>query len=465
MAFDAVKIDGVNAINNQTFFPSDCQWPITDWIQNCPADEVLAAFPMREGFFYDGISVPMLTGASYAVDTTGVTTDNCNAPEVNMDMTTCAWLTPGMKEISIQTPQINLMDFVTKFCRSRSILPGQLCIFNPDGSFAAGNPLTVDFAQWLFHPMYAAWGIMLGHTLMKGDDARAYQVDGLYTQLDGGWAADPNAAAACPTSWNTNVVIDWAALTDTAGGPATVEAVTGAGKTLNLWGTTITLPAGINFAKFLDMWVEIVGNFWTNKVGGVSQWEMHSRPGFARCLAELSACMQPCGLTADNIGAINDPQLRQRFAEAHNTSLIKLYPSGRVIPNLQTGYLEPNQLRFGPRTVGGRPTYMSYWDNLDRYFSVINGSKSDDLFGFGQPQNVTPMLDNNSPRYNLEDRAVVFGVNKTTLKCLRAMLLARIGVLVCSRHLWLRVDNIACANEDIYPSCDNHLTVDGVALN
>lgn len=460
--YDIVQIDGVNPLSASVFNP-DCSWPITDWTQKCPPDQVVGNMPSRLGYWVAGTRQPMIIDGRYDISTGTVTADNCHSPQVKYKAKSCEMIAPSMREISLETEQLNVMDLVADYCYRRNVLQDQLCPFNPDGSFNPGVPWSLDFAQWVMAETYQAWAYMLAHTLMVGDDSKINQIDGFYTQLRGGWQVSPNSVNPCPNYFNTEQAIDWKTLTGSAG-PARPDAQTIAGQTINLWGTNVSIPAGMTLPQLLERyWFDMVENYWTRSRGGVTQWEMHSRLGFAQCMAETAACMQPCGNTCPP-NVISDPDLRARFALASNTDLIKLYPSGRVIPNFGTNFIEPNTMRIGPRQVGGRPTYQMFWDDISRYFSILSGG-SDYGGGYGRPQSPNPPLwDSMPPRYDLEGRAIRWDFLRTTTKCLQGFLLSRIGILVCSRHLWLRIDNVTCDTEILFPQCHSPVYIDGVQL-
>jgi hypothetical protein len=424
-------------------------------------DEVLMNMPIGMGYWPNGVSAPQVIGHNYAIDTSTVTADNCNLPTVRYTMSTCEMVAPNMREIGLETSDLNVMELTEDFCRRRNILRNQLCIFDQNGNFAPGQPFAMNFATWAMQVTYEAWAQIVARSALKGDDANVNEFDGLYTQLTGGWLQSPSSAQPCPSGQNTEQVIDWGDLTGTPGVPAQPDAVTVAGKTINLWGSNITIPAGYNLAQFLErFWFDTVEWNWTAFRGGVTQWEAHSRFGFQRCLAELSACMQPCKDCPPSV--ISDPDLRVRFANAVNNKLIKFYPSGRVLPVFETNYMPANTLRIGPRSVGGRPTYKLFWDNIDRYFAILNGV---DYGGaYGVPPEETMMIDADYTKLNFEQMTIRWDFIRKTQKCLRGSLLSKLGMLVCSRHLWLRIDNVTCDTTIAFPVCEPNITVDGVKL-
>ncbi len=447
-------------LESASFFNRDCHFPITDLIKRCPPDEVMANIPTMLGAWADGTVAPAITDYEDEIDFTINGADECRAAVVRSRMTTCELIVPDMACMTLETPQLNWKDLYTRFCKSRNILPGQMCVFNPDGSLAIGQPYTVDFIRFALTALSRAMAKTLTRNVLIGDDAQQNQFDGIYTQIDGGWLPSPQGVGqTCGDEFNLATVIDWNALTGGTGcsGPDAETTGTDLQRTITIWGETCIIPAGMNLAEFLeDFWIEKVNTEWANAFGGVDAWEAHIRHGQAKCLINAAACMQPCGLDASNI---IDPGLRERFRRLRLTNMVELYPSGTTFPMLQTRYMGDNQMRFGPRSIGGHPTYGMFFENMDDYLAALSGVGG--LYGSGSgfvPPNPDTLLPITQDflNFGFEDSAIFWDLFKESAFCVRASMMACAGVITCGRHLWLTINNVCCENTCI-TQCDERL--------
>lgn len=464
MAFDMFQIDGVNPLSAPVF-ATDCSFPITNWIQYLPPDDVLANMPIRIGSWADGTIAPQVTGATYAVVTTGVDADNCNFPEVSADMTSCDQVVPNMAEIGVQSDLLNIREMVGDFCRRRRILPNQLCVFDESGNFAPGLDAFGNdrlFFNFVMNALITAHANMLYHSALVGDDSNDFQFDGLYTQLEGGWGVASGSPGNCDADFNTEAVIDWGALTGLPGGAGPGEK-TAAGGTVTIWGTTFAVEEGLTLPELLDRyWFPKVEHDWTANRGGVTQWELHMPYGQWACAARAAACIQPCSPN-EVVAYINDADLRDRYIRMAADKALTFFPSQRRIPVMESNLMPANTWRLGPRSVGGRPTYGLFFDDLNRYFANLGGANIDGGYGYPDQQGFWPPVISPDIRNQLEDRAIHWDIFRTTPKCFRASLMAVAGMIVCSRHLWLRINNVTCGNW--LETRPIPVTVDGVALS
>lgn len=452
-----VDVMGVD-IRSAPMFARDCAFPITDWVKRCPPDQVVANIPVHLGAWENGTIAPSLTDYEDQVDTTGMDADGCDAPVVRTTLESCNLIAPDMKEISFQTPKINWRDIRTQFCRQRNILPNQLCVFDNNGNLAVGQPYTIDFIKFALQALARVFAKQITRSIMIGDAANLNEVDGIYTQIDNGW--DAAGADPCNPDLNHGVVIDWNALCGNPHGTgcAYPDDKTIAGGTINIWGEIHEVPAGLTLADFFeDLWIDKVNIDWADSRGGVDSWEMHMHWGQAKCFLHNAACMKPCSGCNDF-----DTGLRERFANLMNAKMVELYPSHRRFPILETRYVPKNTIRFGPRSIGGRPTYGVFFENIDRYLNTLP-----DTYGghMGMPEmtdNVLVPETETLLREMFENQTVFWDVNKLSAKCIRALIMAFYGVLVCSRHLWLRIDNVCCPS--FVGDCDSHLSIDGTPV-
>lgn len=460
MSTDIVTITNQAGVqlHSGSFFNRDCHFPITDLIKRCPPDGVLANMPTHLGAWEDGTKAPAITDYDDIIDNTANVNDACRAAIVRASVTTCELTVPNQICMALETPRLNWRDLKLEFCRMRNILPGQMCVFNSDGSINQGDPYAVDYIRFALTTLSRAMAKLLTRSVLTGDDANRNQFDGLYTQIDNGWGAATAPATSCGTEFNVGTTIDWNALTGGTG-CASPDARTIAGQTITIWGQQCAVPAGLNLAQFLeDFWIEKVNVEWADAFGGVDAWEAHVRHGQAKCLINAAACMQPCNLQASNI---IDPDLRNRFARLRQANMVELYPSGTTFPMLQSRWVPNNEMRFGPRSIGGRPTYGMYFHRIDDYLDMLN----DGMYGQGRGM-ILPRsrhdrlipIDQDFLNFGFENQAIFWDIFKETALCVRATMMLCGGLLACSRHLWLRVQNVCCP-ETCITQCDERLTI------
>lgn len=452
---NTIQIDGINVYSNPVFV-TDCSFPIVNWQKSCKMDDVRANLPIHIGFWNHNTVAPALTGVQYEIKKTPTPSGNACLNDlgvVTSKSDLCELIAPNMVLAGLKTPVLDLFQTRDEFCRRRNILSKQWCVFNPDGTLALGNKIAIEFDRYLMSTVYTALINEIYKYAIIGDSANSSVIfkpnepDGLYTQLKAGW--DQSAAYPCPNVWNVATEIDWADMTGKPVGTlASPDDVTVAGKTITVMGVTYQIPVGLNLAQFFDqLWIDrVVAD--TENVGGASMWELHIPQGQGNCLLKAASCMKPCDKDGCN-AFLNDPGLRDRYARNYTQRIIELYPSGYRLPMFESNNLT-NEMWFGPRDVGGRPTYGLFFDDMTRYFTgtLVNGVYAGKE-GFGwndeyDPLGLIPsnMLMSAQPG-GLEDRAIYWEMHRTG-HCIEGSMLARFAVLVCERHLWLHIKNCVC---------------------
>lgn len=455
-ATDIVDILGVD-VRSAPVLARDCSFPIVDWVRRCPPDEVLSNIPIQIGAWEDGTVAPAITDYTDEIDFTDINADECEAPELSTTSTSCELIAPNMAEISVKSPLLNWKDLRTQFCRQRNVLPNQLCVFNSDGSIATGDPLVIDFVKFSTASLANYMIKQLTRAAMIGDDANTNEFDGLYNQLANGWTAP--AQQPCGDEYNIAQVIDWGVLTG-VGGPASPDATTIAGQSITLWGNVYPIPEGLNLAQLMeDILIDAVEINWADARGGVDMWELHMPWGLKKCMMNTATCMQPCQ-TCGSDPALNDVNfqdegLRDRFIRMMNGDVIELMPSGRAVVPMQSRFVADNEMWLGPGSIGGRPSYVLFLDNIDRYlmsFGEITQA------GFGVSQHESEMRDILAPdtnddlmsvgqlQANIETQAFYWLIKTETIKCFRAYMIACAGLICCNRHLWVHLLNIDCCS-------------------
>lgn len=478
---------GVFELNNvciasNDIFLTDCSFPIAVWNDCCDeVDDVMRNLPMRMGWWSQKATQPVIHSGyiELAPSNCAPAMEDCApascgfkpAPIARAFASNCMLKVPQMKLISAKSDIWNTTERIDEFCQMRSINSNsQWCVFDQNGQIitrnsAGVNKLAIDFERWNMQIPYTALVSEALRTFIHGDKANdnmifnvsdGKEIDGLYSQLLTGW--ESVVGAECPDKWNTASTIDWSVLTGKVG-CASPEDKTIAGVSITLSnGQVCPVPEGYNLPEFFE-WI------WLGRIvkaakckGGVDSWEMHVPEEFGKCFIKAATCIQPCGNCAS---FLNDPGMRDRYSNAIANNLVTLYPSGRTLPMMESNALNgKNEIWFGPRSVGGRPSYVAFWDDMSRYFSglpTLNGTTG---YGIAQngynPHNLIPQSELvNSKIATLEDMALHWEMhrfNHTT--CLQGSFMGRIGMLACNRHLWLRVKNVCCpgaCNETCQP--------------
>jgi hypothetical protein len=339
-------------------------------------------------------------------------------------------------------------------------------VFNSDGTLALGNPIAVQFDRYLMTTVYTALINEIFRVAITGDSANASVIfkptepDGLYTQLKAGW--EQSATSPCPQVWNICTTIDWADLTGKAAGVmASPDDVTVVGKTITVHGKTYAIPAGLNLPAFFEqLWIDRIVQD-TAGVGGAGMWELHVPRGQKQCMLQAAGCMKPCS-SANCNAFLNDPQLRDRYARNYNNSIVELYPSGRQLPMFESNYLQ-NEMWFGPKDVGGRPTYGLFFDDMTRYFTgslINNATWGREGFGWNDDYDPLALIPSDMLRSaqpgGLEDRAIYWSLRRDE-NCIKGSMMARFALLACERHLWLNIRNITCPT--LIDACATPITV------
>lgn len=455
---DIVDIEGVD-IRSAPIFARDCSLPIVNWIQECPPDEVFENMMIMIGSWEDDTTAPAFTDFTRTVT---LTDDDCDVPTLQTSYTECELIAPNMDEISIGTGNMNWKDLKQHFCRSRPILPNQMCVFDSSGNFAPGEPYSMNFFQFAMSELKRYMGEQVVTAALTGDVSEVNQIDGLYTQLENGWTQ--SAGNACDDRYNIAQVIDWAALTGdpNGNGLAGPDDVTIAGQSVTFWGNNYPVPEGINLAQFFeDLWINAVEINWARKFGGVDIWEAHIGWDMAKCLVNTAACMtacQTCGGENPTIRTDNEVVF-ERVQRLWDANMIELRPSNTQIALLQSQQVEENTMWLGPGSIGGRPSYVLFFDQISRHLDLYD---TDMMGGFDVNRfadDPLTQMTRSSLMENggFETETLYYFLHQTSIKCIEAQMIMCMGLIACNRHLWLKVENLDCCA--IVEDCDDHITV------
>lgn len=453
---DILTVDSTIDLTAAQFLNRDCAFPITRLERRLIMDEVLAQMPQFTGYWNDGTLLPVLLTQSMDIDTSVVVTD-CDSAVVDGDITQGELIAPDMVKFKLETKTLQIDKLVPAFCKGRNLTAdNRRTLINPDGSLNLGNPYSIDFARFIFSLLEKTMSALISDRVLRGDASEDFGLDGLYTQLEHGWT---NGTPTVPDALNKALVIDWGALTGLgAGENASPDDRTVAGQTISIGGDTVDVPEDYNMAQFLnDFYFPYVQAHW----GVVDAYEFHVPPGTKRCIVRSAACIQPCG---GDVTTIFDAELRARYAALSARDVVQLFPSGTEIAMLESPHVEAETMWLGPRSVNGDPTYGMFWRDMDEMYAQIGAFGNTYGQSGGMPMDTEPLLIDVIPEIDLPFEARVFrmDVTKISIDCVKAGLMAIIGVLAFERHLWIKFTNVTCATW--VKQLKSGVTIDGVAV-
>ena len=322
-------LDGVDVLS-AAILGRDVSFPITNFRLHRPKNQVAETMPVALAWWNDNTEAPSIVNQAIQIDTTTIA-DACDAATVYASASSCSFVAPNQKHVSLETPVIEIKEImksavgVNQRNVDLTVLGNQ--VWDSNGNFIPGTPYSENAFRSAVSALKHAQKFVFSTYSQTGDAANTLQVDGLYTQLDGGWT---DGDTGCGDEFNIAQSINWKYLVtegveaSAATGFASPEAVTVTGKTLTIHGNSVSVPAGLNFAEFLDeIWIEYI---MVNHLSGYADnvdWEMHVRYGEKRRIASTVTCMQPCSNDSNY-----DPEVRQRWKDFANSDIMVLQPSG-----------------------------------------------------------------------------------------------------------------------------------------
>lgn len=439
---DIMTLDGVS-VESASVMNRDCSFAINDMRPINPPDDVVRMMPITIGSWADDMIAPAIDEDGITIDHTA-DGDDCDAPQVTQALGSCFVTAPNMAVFDLKSPKLEITKLLPEFCKQRNIVMNEelRSLFLPNGTINPGNRYATDYFRWAYEAVARGLALWITENGVAGDSANTeHLIDGLYTQLAGGWT-DASSGDACGDALNKENTIDWGALCGKTGGAdAYPDDVTVAGKSVSLWGQTLSVPAGYNLAQLLD-WMyfpKVRANF-TDQYGDV-QWEMHVPHGACDDFLATAACMQPCTVSGEF-----DSELRARFSGFISSRVARLYPHGEILPVMETRYMPANTMRIGPRSIGGNPTYSMFFKNINQYWEDVFSFGETYGNGRGMRSGTEPMLKRIQDRVGIQaidQIAFHYDFEKVGHKCLYYSVLSQAGFLATSRHLWLKLTNVA----------------------
>lgn len=406
-----------------------CDLGILDLRRNCH-DEVVAAFPRFLGRWEDGNSVDLILSTGSTFETSD---DACVPSTLSGGTTLCNYVIPNQRLMSYGGGQNKqLRDLVAQFCKGRNLHTAPT-LFNPDGSFDMGNPLTGYFIDYMLSEMKGAFMNTLITIFWNGDATVLHQHDGVLTQLDADVACEP---------YNP-VEIDWATLTGVVGVSSPKSEIDNAHDTITIQGQAFSGMEGTDFAEFLKMWVERLfeGPFATYAKSEV-MLELWVPRNSSTTILELAACLQPCD---GCVNPLSDPNIRDRAQQFIREKRFFLYPYTDVMITVRTSPMLVDRMILIPMYVGGKPMAGWVFRSQPEQQAILDGLLP--LYGTGvgsiPATDLFPdELNDLSVADNFEAQAVAINFEKTT-DCVSWWLTADAAIVIFGRDNILSVTNIA----------------------
>lgn len=440
-------LDGVDHYS-APILARDISFAITNIRSFRPQNQVAEKMPVYMGWWNEGTVTPSIKEQSIDIDLTTIT-DDCDAAEVSSTATTCDYIAPGMAIVNLKTKPLKIHDIMKSMVgvRQRNIDPTTLGqqVWDANGNFKIGNPYGQHLWKKTLADLKHSMEVFFTTHAQTGDEsAHPFYVDGLYTQLDGGWLA---GSVDCGQEFNIAQNINWYWLTDAAAvdandvsGFSGPDATVLPGKTVTIHGVTHDVREGINFAEFLDeYWIEYIHVNHTSPYGEVN-WEMHIKYGEKRRMRETVTCMQPCGNDSNF-----DSGVRSRWKDYEKRDIMTLEPSGYEFAMCQNPELADGVAYFGPRSIGGEYTYGLFFQAINQYY--VDSLRGHNMYATseGLPSETDPFVweDESLIKTQFEGAAFRFNVTEPSPYCIQGWAQFQYGVLVSQRHLWLKVSGLS----------------------
>lgn len=451
-----ILLDGV-ALANATapVLFQTCRFPIMDLRRYRVPDEVVQNMETYIGGWAPGTIAPAIETQVMNIDTVTNTADACRFPIVAFNLTTCSWIAPNQKVVGLESEEINWLELVTRYCTVTNISPDRLGqIFNADGTLVVGNPYTLNLVRAAAAEVRQGVALSVTQAAMVGDESNTNQFDGLYTQIDNGWQ---DGSPACDDTLNVGNEINWDLLTGGDGlGNASPDAVTVAG-TVTLWGQSFDIPAGWTLADFLAYFAQSAQANYGR--GEEIEWEMHAPSGWRMAVLKALSCIKLCNV----VDTFMTDAVLARYQRLVSGKIAELFGYGLTFPIFETYYAGANSLRFGPRALGGIPTYGLVFENIVNVLRQLN-PLGQALYGSGAgqlPGDPEPLLA--MTREQIVNRFEALSLHwdflKVSATCVRPSLMVKPGLLATDRHLWVKITNVGVNTFRLDAPVD--MTIDG----
>lgn len=464
MPFETTDILTVDALSIYAagVLDRDCAFPITNLRKHGKFDQWINSIPVFMQRWADDTVVPAFVSQSINIDTSVIVDTDCDPAEVSGAVTSCDFIMPNMKQVMLASPQLKFTKLMEVVCRQRNVAPQNAPIgslFDSGGNFISGSPYAEDFARIAAGHLSPAARAIITEGATRGDEADAFMVDGILTQIENGWGDGDNE---CGDALNIANTINWKELTTESEpftGTALPDDVTVAGKTITLWGETIDVPVGINLAEFLALFIEKAEAEQVNNAE--VEWHMLTPHGHARRILSAATCLQPCGNDSNF-----DPEVRARWIRDFRSRGVEIQPDGYTFPLVETRKVEANTLWFGPRLIGGNPTYGVFFWNMAAYLASLGVNIADyynEAFGFADTDALWDDQNLNYLAENFEQQTIYMNIFKTAIDCGHIEMMFKYGALAVARHLWLIITNVGAVTF-VNPAVNEEVSIDGTLI-
>lgn len=429
-------------------FGDTCETAILDLRPYVP-DEVLANIPRFFGRWEDGNQMDILLDENYGVTAAD---DSCSFLTFDSEVLSCTVLIPNQKRIAAGVERVDYMQLLKRFCDAKR-LERFPTLFNSDGSFNTGAPLSGLFMEYLWSDLKSKYMAYLRDVAWNGDQDTQDQFEGILSQLD--TPLVPSSSDGCEQY--RPVTLNWGSMT---GGGSTTPVhpsatITSDQDVVTIHGHDFDGMSGANLVQFLVLWIERLleydlAPFDPNTI----QFELWVGRGQKACIAELAACMQPCD---GCVNPMSDPQIRARAAEFRRDGVIWLYPYDNIPIVLRQTPVLKDQMILVPKMIGGRPTIGWVFRDQEQQQAILNGEMPYYGAQVGSPDYSalyrTDEVDEAAP---FEERAFSINVQKGT-NCLDYWINSESAIVIMAMHLWMRIQNVDC--NGLVPSVYNDMGI------
>jgi len=429
-------------------FGRACQTPILD-MRPLVKDRVLENMDVYIGRWEDGTTMKVLLQESYDIETSE---SDCAPSEASYELTECTVVLPDQRLISIGFSELPYRDTMRKFCTPLGLTRFPT-LFNRDGSFNEGNPLADRFIVYILGALRRVFMKGVRQYAMTGSQAIRHQVEGIMTQIANGPMTD---GAGCELY--DFAKLDWNALVGGTGTASPASAtITAENDTINLLGYTFTGMEGMNAGDLIVAWLERMMDYdlvdYMMEDGRVAFDLWHPR-GQRKCLAELFACMQPCGGCVD---PMSDQGIRARSEEFRKTGIVWAFPYDNIrIRMLETPALTDTYV-LRPTTVEGRPTAAIVFRDLQDEQDILEGELP--WFGTqaGLPDTTPLHMADEIEAGQFQERAFQLHLTRNG-NCISAFINTEFAIPIFAPQTWLVLQNMTCGGS-LVPTINYSMSV------
>ena len=415
----------------------DCETAVMD-LRSVIPDEVLRGIPRFFGRWEDDTSTKIILDDNYLI-TAGA--GDCDYDIAARELTECTVQLPDQKLVPIGLPTANMVytQVMQRFCKAKRLV-NYPTLFMPDGSFDQGQPLSGVFLEFLLAELRGPIAKALRDYAWNGDEgAGTKEFWGILTQLTNGPLSPGDGCEPY-----THVSLNWQTLTGAAGPAAPTATIDAGSDTITIHGEDFAGMTGLNMVEFLRLWLErLIENELAGWAQETIELELWVPRGQTTCIAESSACMQPCGIEYTN--PMDDPGIRERAAAFRRDKVIYLYPYDNIPITIKSSPELTDQYILVPKMIGGRPLIAWVFRDQAEQLAILNGELP--MYGSqtGMPDaNALYPADEVITGDEFYNRAFSLNLQRNT-NCLEVWSNSESAMVLQGLNMWLELTSVNCA--------------------